>query len=89
MWAFVYEQRRRRLHRPQLPRRDGPGDCFEAGTAPWPQSIEDMNRIAHQRVAWMRKTHPHAACGGRLLVAEVRRDSVDVSAHVSAQGALG
>jgi hypothetical protein len=62
-----------------------PGGDFRADTAPWPQSIEDMEHIAREQVAWMRKTHPHAACGGRLLVADVRRDTV----AVSARGALG
>jgi len=43
-----------------------------------PDTPEKMERIARDQVAYVRREHRGLPCGGRLLLAELRRDAVTV-----------
>ena len=49
-----------------------------AGSPDVPDTAEQMERIARDQVAYVRANHPGYNCGGRLLVAELTRDTLSV-----------
>jgi hypothetical protein len=59
----------------------------ELGEPPTADTHESMQRLAQQQVAYMRAREPQAPCGGRLILAESKRDSLQVrSADLGAAG---
>jgi hypothetical protein len=53
-------------------------DAEWAQTPDVPDSAEQMERIARDQVAYVRAQHPGYNCGGRLLLAELTRDTLSV-----------
>lgn len=60
------------------------GKCVFLPDAEWPAqpsatgTPEQMEAIARDQVAWVRKNRPGFNCGGRLLLAELTRDACSV-----------
>lgn len=54
------------------------GPNAQWSTTPAVDTIEAMQSVARDQVKFMRKHHPQAAIGGRLLVAELTRDAMTI-----------